>query len=224
MSRGSYAIQKVRTTFAGAYGILSAAAYIRAGIITSQQNGSYLNLGHLYDTENASMLASILGITQEVRNFSILDVLGTHGTIKTVNHRRLIREVYDDRTLHRLLGVEPLRIRSHGQSDSRRAHAGSSTTTNDHRRPSSQSVQAVEEVSIMSISSDDEKHYKRREPSEEEGRYEIEGRNRPTKRRRKMGTQADPHTVFTTDEEEEVSVEEGTDQGKRRTYWPSKAG
>src|ERR1700683_4970953 len=35
ISRGSYAIQKVRTTFAGAHGILTAAAYLRAGMMRS---------------------------------------------------------------------------------------------------------------------------------------------------------------------------------------------
>lgn len=48
-------------------------------MISSQHNGRYLDLSHLYDTEDASMLASILGITQEVCNSSVSDVLGTHG-------------------------------------------------------------------------------------------------------------------------------------------------
>jgi hypothetical protein len=65
ISKGSFGIQKVRTTFAGAHGILTAAAYLRAGMMRSRDNGrSFSFRGH--DSEDASILANILGVTQEV--------------------------------------------------------------------------------------------------------------------------------------------------------------
>lgn len=71
ISKGSYAVQKVRTTFAGAHGILTATAYLRAGMMRSQQNGQYFDMRSFYNSEDASILASILGITQEVRDLLI---------------------------------------------------------------------------------------------------------------------------------------------------------
>lgn len=146
------------------------------------------------------------------------------------------------------------------QPDSRRARAGSSATTKAHHRTSTRSAQAVEEdyeEADMDLSSDDEEHHrhspynKRRERSEEEeGRYGIGARDQPLNKRRKIGTQVDMHTVYTTDDDEddevvaasaindeEVSLEEGeyvpgaeedgtdiksSEQDKRRAYWLSK--
>jgi len=67
ISRGSFAIQKVRATFAGAHGILTTTAYLRAGTMRSRQNGRNFSLRGFYNSEDASILAHILGVTQEVR-------------------------------------------------------------------------------------------------------------------------------------------------------------
>lgn len=180
-----------------------------------------------------------------------------------------MQEVYDNRTLHRLLGVEPRKRISDpkfaSQSESRRSinfQAESSTASNGRSKVSSYSAQAVEEVfeeADMELSSDSEKHTppssrakeKRREPSEEEGRYGIGSRDQRPKKRRKVGTRADAHTVFMTDEEDDedgviahtitdeesdlehdeyasdggVEGEQGTktaEQDRRRSYWLSK--
>ena len=75
ISRGSYAIGNVKQTFAGAFEIMSAATFLRAQVINSRRRGDYVNLRSgrsKLDPEEMSILASVMGITQEVRlnNFS----------------------------------------------------------------------------------------------------------------------------------------------------------
>jgi len=236
ISRGSYAIQKVRTTFAGAHGILTAAAYLRAGMMRSHQNGQHFSLRGYYNSEDASILGNILGVTQE-----------------TINHRRLIQEVYDDRTLHRMLGVEPRKtVIPAPAADSRRTINFQSESSRNSHAKSGQVVKEIFEEADMEMDSDieelekPERHSKRRDRSEEEeGRYGISAHERPPSKRRRTGTVKDTHTVFTTDDEEEEeglivnaitdegeSLEEyesdGTEEARdskaarRRSYWLSK--
>ncbi|KAH7914043.1 hypothetical protein BJ138DRAFT_1133701 [Hygrophoropsis aurantiaca] len=90
ISKGSYGIGKVRQTLAGAHGIMTTTAFLRAGMLSSRREGrSYPLRGH-NDPEDMSILSSILGVTQE-----------------TINNRILLQEVYDQKSLHRLLGVVP---------------------------------------------------------------------------------------------------------------------
>ncbi|KAF9242103.1 hypothetical protein BU15DRAFT_87016 [Melanogaster broomeanus] len=77
ISKGSYGINKVRQTLAGAYGIMQATG--RSHPLRKETN-----------PEDLSILSSILGVTQE-----------------TINNRLLLQEVYDKRLLHQLLGVSP---------------------------------------------------------------------------------------------------------------------
>jgi len=238
ISRGSYAIQKVRTTFAGAHGILTAAAYLRAGMMRSHQNGQHFSLRGLYNSEDASILANVLGVTQE-----------------TINHRRLIQEVYDDRTLHRMLGVEPRKTVVPAQViDTRRTISFQSESSRNGHAKSIQVVEEIFEEADMEMESDIEelekleRHRKRRDRSEEEeeeGRYGIGAQEQPPNKRRRTGTAKDPHTVFTTDDEDEeegLIVNTFTDEGEsleeyesdgadeardskaaqRRSYWLSK--
>ncbi|TFK68303.1 hypothetical protein BDN72DRAFT_960372 [Pluteus cervinus] len=91
ISKGSYAFPKVRTTFAGAYNILTATAYLRAGVINSRRNDRSVRLRNGGSRpEDFSILSSVLNITQE-----------------TINHRKLVQELYDQRILHSILGVAP---------------------------------------------------------------------------------------------------------------------
>lgn len=66
ISRGSYGIAKVRQTFSGAYEIMKATAYIRAGILNSRREGRNYPLRQGYDPGDMSILSTILGVTQEV--------------------------------------------------------------------------------------------------------------------------------------------------------------
>ena len=58
---------KVRTTFAGAYSILTSTAFLHAGLINSRREGRYTNLRARTAPADLSILSSILGIPQEVR-------------------------------------------------------------------------------------------------------------------------------------------------------------
>jgi non-canonical poly(A) RNA polymerase PAPD5/7 len=59
---------KIRTTFAGAHGILTAAAYMCAGVLGSRKNGRTHHFRRRYHPEDLSVLSSIVGVTQEVNS------------------------------------------------------------------------------------------------------------------------------------------------------------
>ncbi|KAI6008653.1 hypothetical protein EDC04DRAFT_2548257, partial [Pisolithus marmoratus] len=88
ISRGSFGIAKVRQAFAGAFEIMQATAFLRAGILDSRREGRDYPLRPHRDPGDLSILSKILGVTQE-----------------TINNRRLRQEVYDEKILHHLLGV-----------------------------------------------------------------------------------------------------------------------
>jgi hypothetical protein len=66
ISKGSYGFPKVRQTLAGAHGILTSTAYLRAGMMSSRREGRSVKLRGQYQSEDLSILSSIMGITQEV--------------------------------------------------------------------------------------------------------------------------------------------------------------
>lgn len=66
VSRGTYGIAKVRTTFAGAYTILTSSAFLHAGLINSRREGRYTRLRSRTAPGDMSILSNILGISQEV--------------------------------------------------------------------------------------------------------------------------------------------------------------
>lgn len=154
--------------------------------------------------------------------------------LQTINHRRVVQEVYDRQVLHRMLGVTPkgsLRASTPVKGTSQRAEA--------------ESVAAAWGEASMIIESSDDKS----EDELAESRYEIESRKQPPKKRRRTGTRKDEEiTVYTTDEDEDglsgvhqprndgdgISEEEeeydlsglsGKTEatGNRRSYWLSKA-
>ena len=78
ISKGSFGIAKVRTTLAGAHGILTATAYLRAGILEARREGRFFKLRHRYDPEDLSILSTVVGVTQEVRALISSLVLADH--------------------------------------------------------------------------------------------------------------------------------------------------
>ncbi|KAI0273533.1 hypothetical protein BC834DRAFT_816368 [Gloeopeniophorella convolvens] len=66
ISKGSYNIARVRQTFAGAHGIMTAAAYMQASVLYSRRSGRHVNLRSHADPSEMSILSSVLGVTQEV--------------------------------------------------------------------------------------------------------------------------------------------------------------
>ncbi|RDB22215.1 Poly(A) RNA polymerase cid14 [Hypsizygus marmoreus] len=231
ISRGSYGFQKVRATFAGAHSILASTAYMYAGIISSRRSGHAIHLRGPDEPDEWSILASVMGITQE-----------------TINHRKLVQEVYDKRILHNILGVKPQP--SIGTPDSKKKPtngSGSSKPSSLAIRGASSVKTAWHEAEAEPELFDENDHKRRRDEDDDEGRYKI-NRQQPPKKRRRTGRVHDNHTVFTTDEDED---EEGVDEegdsevedahyasddggssrtprdqekaDKRRSYWLSKA-
>ena len=141
---------------------------------------------------------------------------------KTVNRRRLAKEVYDKRILHRILNVQPRptviedspepepipkrTLTIHGAAHASTSvsaawkAAGQSDDEHDAPRASTYKNAATE---VIDVSSD----------SEEESRYEIA---RPPSKRQRMGTAADAHTVFTADEDEDGQVDSGSEDDEFR--------
>lgn len=66
ISRGTYNIARVRQTLRGAFEIMTAAAYMHAGIISSRRDGRRIQLMARSHPEELSILASVMGVTQEV--------------------------------------------------------------------------------------------------------------------------------------------------------------
>jgi non-canonical poly(A) RNA polymerase PAPD5/7 len=66
ISKGSYGIAKVRQTLAGAHGIMTSMAFLRAGILGARREGRTYPLRGHGEPEDMSILSSILGVTQEV--------------------------------------------------------------------------------------------------------------------------------------------------------------
>ncbi|KAI0256600.1 hypothetical protein BJV78DRAFT_1117458 [Lactifluus subvellereus] len=71
ISKGSYSIARVRQTFAGAHGIMTAAAYMKASILNSRRSGRSAELRGYTEPTDLSILSSVLGVTQEVRGIEI---------------------------------------------------------------------------------------------------------------------------------------------------------
>jgi non-canonical poly(A) RNA polymerase PAPD5/7 len=71
IAKGSYSIARVRQTFAGAFNIMTAAAYMKASVLNSRRSGRSVKLrGHAEPTD-LSILSSVLGVTQEVGGIEV---------------------------------------------------------------------------------------------------------------------------------------------------------
>ncbi|KAF9014210.1 hypothetical protein BDQ17DRAFT_1386693 [Cyathus striatus] len=211
----------IKTAFAGAHTILTSTAYLRATTISSRRSGRSFSLRGEYKPEDLSILSSVMGITQE-----------------TINHRKLVQEVYDKRIFHNILGVDPRPIVVNGTSlPEANGASGSGRKAKD-----SESVNAAWKANG---DSDDERDLKRRrwrspEEDEDRGRYDIGRRRQPPIKRRKFGNDVDAHTVFVSEDEDEHSVDSNVilvtpdiprkktekkdpeDGKRRRSYWLSK--
>ncbi|PPQ99090.1 hypothetical protein CVT24_009356 [Panaeolus cyanescens] len=227
ISSGSYNFHKVRTAFAGAYGILTSTAYMRASILNSRNQGTSFRLRSSYEPEDLSVLCTVMGVTQE-----------------TINHRRMVQEIYDRRIIHNILGVKPAPIIVHPKMDDDSSESNPKSGSNSktgttksgelsimgaaNRRAA---VEVVEDGwdNDMEFSSEDESRDSRynyggvngtrrdvgrrggagRRESyghEEEGRYAIG--DQPPKKRQRTGKRSDEHTVFIEDSDEDTSMTE----------------
>ncbi|KAH9917444.1 uncharacterized protein B0H18DRAFT_938513 [Fomitopsis serialis] len=220
ISRGSYNIAKVRATLAGAHGLMTSAAYMQAGWISANRDRRRVRLGDGLNRPHLSILARVMGVTQE-----------------TINHRRLVQEVFELRVLHRMLGIAP---RVDIVSDVPQA-ASNGKSNVGHKESVETACKEAEVASASNKSAAEDEE----EDEEEESRYKIDDRREPPRKRRRLGRESDMHTVFTTDEEDpedvqdynlhvvddedSVSVAKGAkrrvprrDASSKRDYWLSK--
>jgi len=124
--------------------------------------------------------------------------------LKTINHRRLVQEVYDEGILHRLLGVQ-----RHDATLIVTDLTGEDHVTSD-RTVEAQSVLSSWVGANNETMSDDERGGRQNprtgeiadESYESESRYDIQ-QGSPSRKRRRTGTDQDAHIVFTADEEDE---------------------
>lgn len=108
---------------------------------------------------------------------------------QTINHRLLVQGLYDNRVLHKMLGIEP-------RQTVKRAEANGAAST--HATQESVETAPEEEDSDHAPPEGREAEVE----DDDESRYGID-RRQPPKKRRKTGTEMDLHTVYTTDEDEE---------------------
>jgi len=126
--------------------------------------------------EDISILASVMGVTQE-----------------TINHRKVVQEVHDSRILHRMVGVEP--------TVPVVVHRKEAKWKSDDQVRAAESVKTAWN-SDAEESDDEEGHVPAPSAAveEEDSRYDVRPGQPPLKRRR-MGKEKDVHTVYTTDED-----------------------
>ena len=245
ISKGSYGFQKVRTTFAGAYGILTSTAYLHAGILSAHREGRAVHLRNRGEPEKTSILSSVMGITQEVSNLDLdLRQRSDDVSAQTINHRKLVQELYDKRVLHNFLGLKPSPVIV--RNDDEKANGIASRKSSPPL--ATRSAQSTWHKAKLGKESDDE--YLPTRPryaaeDKDEDRYNLRRRQLPRKRR-KIGPQ-NSYTVYTTDDDDEYEpTSAGVDSldeeahyasdddfdlrnvhrgklEKRRSYWLSKA-
>jgi hypothetical protein len=124
-----------------------------------------------------------------------------------------VREVFGKRTLHRILGVEPVAGRPTPQeSDAALAHSVRAAWNGEFRDSDSEPEPITHKRKRSSISK--RQRDRANDDEEEESRYAIarDGSGPPTKRRR-TGGHMDQHTAFTTDEDDmELNSDEDSDE------------
>jgi len=140
--------------------------------------------------EDMSILGHILDVGQDVSVLNCSISRFILRDVQMINHRRIVQEVYDKRTLHNLLGIKPRpvvvshatnEVDSHSAGTVSRVWNAPEDDDEDHFVPDSRSRRHA---------SDDD---------DEGGRYAI-GKQPPNKRRK---IDADgPVVSFTTDESE----------------------
>ncbi|CAE6397569.1 unnamed protein product [Rhizoctonia solani] len=92
VSKGSYNMGKIRMTLSGGYSALSTVMFERNDQLIAKRQDRYTKLRKLdpiADADAMSILGSILNVSQE-----------------TINHRRMVVELYDSEDLHRAVGED----------------------------------------------------------------------------------------------------------------------
>ncbi|KAG9099628.1 hypothetical protein FRC06_005081, partial [Ceratobasidium sp. 370] len=101
VSRGSYNMNRIRTTLSGGHSALTTIMFERNDQLNAKRQSRYVKLQKpdpVLDADAMSILGSILNVSQE-----------------TINHRRMVAELYDSGALHEAAGVpfEPVSTTEH---------------------------------------------------------------------------------------------------------------
>lgn len=206
ISRGTFGIKSVRQTFAGAYEILVSSLYERAQRLSARQDRSRrVNLKRaddvkdLFDPDDPdamSVLSSIVSVTQS-----------------TINHRRIVYDVYKEGHLARMLGLNVPNgaMKSPDEERPRR-------NSKEDRKRKADSVTAAWSKADRVFSSDEETGHKRKAQTlsdESESRYQVSHRRTngsPNKRMRtafKQDVHQAPHVTEFISSDDDDDEEEG---------------
>lgn len=225
ISGGSFNFYNVRRTFQGAHQILTSSCYRRADVLRSPISRKR------WRPDELSILGSILNVGRE-----------------TINHRRLIDELYEDGTLHALCKVPKRTWMGPAEKDVPESDVGGKT--DEEEKPEEEEDQSERRPPVTNGHSrsmhklwegedrEEEDNLDRPSSTRDEGNDEgEESRYEISNKRRKL----EKEDLFTADEdsldEEEAeyanpSEDEGESKGRRppdlertgrnRSYWLSK--
>ena len=153
--------------------------------------------------------------------------------LQTINHRRLVGEVYNKGVLHNILGVKPkaqvvvkeLDGESYRDKHSKSPSLGLKNKYSPWKDLGGGDASLTQDISDLS-------HRNNHDP-DESAKYDIG--KQPPKKRKRMGREEDKHAVFIVDDEngsrsDSTDVAEAKEYGKsmadtdaKRSYWLSKA-
>ncbi|KAL0057784.1 hypothetical protein AAF712_015568 [Marasmius tenuissimus] len=187
ISSGSYNFPKVKATFAGAFEILRTTLFMKSEILSSRRSGSAVRLRESgYRPEDLGVLSYILDVTQEV-----------------INQRRVVQEVYDQRVLHKMLGVDPrpvvvtMTMGGDDDEETTSGRSGRNRNGSSEARTVAKTVWSVSSGSDTESGDDGDVVYlgsKRKDKEdgevdedEDEGRYGIGAAKPPPAKRQKTG-------------------------------------
>ncbi|CAE6379276.1 unnamed protein product [Rhizoctonia solani] len=207
VSKGSYNMGRIRMTLSGAHSALSTIMFERNDQLTAKRRDRYVKLRKLdplAEADAMSILGSILNVSQE-----------------TINHRRLVAELYDSGDLHRAVGEEFVPITDEFSPTQQPASPANSSLlsrigdSGEQHRPSkrrrSKSPVSHEYVARDSDNdsawnaADQGARQRMSDAEEENGRYGVESANK----RRKKEPASGEFIWVSDDSEEEPVVDKG---------------
>ncbi|KDN51058.1 hypothetical protein RSAG8_00687, partial [Rhizoctonia solani AG-8 WAC10335] len=202
VSKGSYNMGKIRMTLSGGHSALSTAMFERNDQLIAKRKDRYVKLRQpdpIADADAMSILGSILNVSQE-----------------TINHRRLVAELYESGDLHRAVGEDfaPISddyVPPQPASPTQSSLLSRIGNNNERHRPSKRrrSKSPVSHEYVANDSDDDSAWNAANEGArqrvsdaeEENGRYGVESANKRRKKEPRSG-----EFICVSDESEEEPV------------------
>ena len=124
------------------------------------------------------------------------ETLLTITVLQTINHRKLVQELYDQRVLHSIVGVKPLPTVVESDKKTSQSPSSKRQAVDDAWEEMRRKREYAYDESLSSW-----QHHRGANDGEEGGRYDI-GRH-PPKKRRKTGRAINNHPVIFVDDDDE---------------------